>query len=56
MFESMINSLHQMFKELESKILISLDAWTSPNGFAFIAIVVHYITNDGRFGTSLPRL
>ena len=34
-------------QELESKVSISLDAWTPSNQYAFIAIVVHYITNDG---------
>lgn len=29
---------------------VSLDAWTSSNGYAFMAIVVHYISNDGKIG------
>jgi hypothetical protein len=29
-------------------ISISLDAWTSPNGMAFMAIIVHYIINKGK--------
>jgi hypothetical protein len=32
---------------VEGKISISLDAWTSSNNYAFMAIVAHYITNDG---------
>jgi len=32
------------------KVSISLDAWTSKNQIAFIAIVVHYVTNDWRLG------
>jgi hypothetical protein len=36
-------------QELESKVSISLDAWTSSNQYVFIAIVAHYITNDGHF-------
>ena len=33
-------------KELNSKVSISADAWTSNNQHAFLAIVVHYVTND----------
>ncbi|KIL54477.1 hypothetical protein M378DRAFT_92476 [Amanita muscaria Koide BX008] len=36
--------------ELDSKISISLDAWTSSNQYAFLALVAHYITNDGNLG------
>jgi hypothetical protein len=35
---------------VESKISISLDAWTSSNNFAFMAVVAHYITNAGKLG------
>lgn len=31
---------------------LSLDAWTSPNQYAFLAIVAHFVTNDGCLGTS----
>ena len=31
---------------LTSKISISLDAWTSSNYYAFLAIVAHYVTDD----------
>ncbi len=27
---------------------ISLDAWTSSNNIAFLAIVAHYVTNEGK--------
>ncbi|KAJ7915708.1 hypothetical protein B0H13DRAFT_1871829 [Mycena leptocephala] len=27
---------------------LSLDAWMSNNGYAFLAIVIHYIGNDGK--------
>jgi hypothetical protein len=37
-------------QELESKVSLSLDAWTSSNGHAFLAIIVHYVTNDGHLG------
>ncbi|KAG9226778.1 hypothetical protein CCMSSC00406_0009676 [Pleurotus cornucopiae] len=36
-----------MFAELDSKVSLSLDAWTSPNQYAFLAIVAHFVTNDG---------
>jgi hypothetical protein len=38
-------------KELEGKVALSLDAWTSSNQHVFLAIVAHYITNDGQLGT-----
>lgn len=38
------------FQELESKVSLSLDAWTSPNQHPFLAIVAHYVTNDGKLG------
>ncbi|KAF9494850.1 hypothetical protein BDN71DRAFT_1507353 [Pleurotus eryngii] len=34
-------------KELNRKVSISLDAWTSSNHYAFLAIVAHYVMNDG---------
>jgi hypothetical protein len=37
-------------QELEGKIAISLDAWTSSNQHAFLAIVAHYVTNEGQLG------
>lgn len=37
-------------KSLEGKISLSLDAWTSSNRYAFLAIVAHYITNEGECG------
>lgn len=36
---------------IEGKISISLDAWTSSNNYAFMAIVAHYITKDGQLST-----
>ena len=34
--------------DVDGKISISLDAWTSSNNFAFMAIVAHFITNAGQ--------
>ncbi|KIL55008.1 hypothetical protein M378DRAFT_201131 [Amanita muscaria Koide BX008] len=48
MGEDTVGNVKKMFSELESKVSISLDAWTSSNQYAFLAIVAHYITNDGR--------
>jgi len=41
---------------LDGKISLSLDTWTSSNGYAFLAIVAHYITNDGELGKNIPML
>ena len=41
-----------MSKALEGKISLSLDAWTSSNCYAFLAIVAHYVRNDGLYGMS----
>jgi hypothetical protein len=38
-------------QELDCKISISLDAWTSSNMYAFMAIVAHYVNKDGQLGT-----
>ena len=32
---------------------MSLDAWTSSNNYAFLAIVAHYINKSGNLGTFL---
>lgn len=48
--------------EVDGKISISLDAWTSSNNFAFMAIIAHYVTTEGVLGmhfvfvASLPLL
>ena len=36
--------------DVDSKISISLDAWTSSNNYAFMAIVAHYVTRSGKLG------
>ena len=35
---------------LESKVCLSLDAWTSSNQYVFLAIVAHYVSNNGQLG------
>jgi hypothetical protein len=37
-------------KENTSFFAVSLDAWTSSNGYAFMAIVLHWIGNNGKLG------
>lgn len=47
MGEDKVEDIKRMFSELKGKVSISLDAWTSSNHYAFLAIVAHYVTNDG---------
>lgn len=49
-FMGVVESFFMCHQELDSKVSISLDAWTSSNQHAFLAIVAHYITNDGKLG------
>ena len=39
-------------QSLKSNVSLSLDAWTSSNGIAFLAIVAHYVSNKGELGAS----
>ncbi|KAJ6622463.1 hypothetical protein B0H10DRAFT_2431847 [Mycena sp. CBHHK59/15] len=48
MEEEMVKELFVTFKETTSDFVLSLDAWTSSNGYAFMAIVIHYIGNDSK--------
>ncbi|KIL55047.1 hypothetical protein M378DRAFT_188692 [Amanita muscaria Koide BX008] len=48
MGEDTIDGVREMFKNLEGKVALSLDAWTSSNQYAFLAIVAHYVTNEGQ--------
>ena len=52
-----LSSINNPGQENTSDFVLSLDAWTSNNGCAFLAIIVHYIGNDGELGVSLsvPR-
>lgn len=45
---------HLFQNDIEGKISLSLDAWTSSNNYAFLAIVAHYITKTGDLGTITP--
>jgi hypothetical protein len=51
----LISMNSQISQENKSNFVLSLDAWTSSNGYAFLAIVVHYIGNDGKLGLSLAN-
>jgi hypothetical protein len=35
---------------LDCQVSLSLNALTSPNGHAFLAVVMHYILNDWKLG------
>ncbi|KAF5360260.1 hypothetical protein D9758_009172 [Tetrapyrgos nigripes] len=48
MHESVVDQYCSLFSEVESKFAISLDAWTSSNGYAFMAIIAHYVDNKGK--------
>ena len=37
-------------QELDASVSLSLDAWTSSNGHAFLAIVMHWIDDDWNLG------
>ncbi|KAF4617983.1 hypothetical protein D9613_012957 [Agrocybe pediades] len=47
MGEDSVAKTKEMFASLQSKRSISLDAWTSSNQYAFLAIVAHYVSNAG---------
>ena len=38
------------------KVSLSLDSWTSSNGHAFLAVVMHYINDDWKLGKSYISL
>ncbi|KAF5338562.1 hypothetical protein D9758_016540 [Tetrapyrgos nigripes] len=56
MHESVVDQYRSLFSEVESKFAISLDAWTSSNGYAFMAIIAHYVDNKGKLGMNLAFL
>ncbi|KAJ8515596.1 hypothetical protein ONZ45_g6994 [Pleurotus djamor] len=45
--EDTIDEMVIMFSKVKSKVSLSLDAWTSSNQHAFLAIVAHFVNNDG---------
>ncbi|KAJ6458310.1 hypothetical protein DFH09DRAFT_1115517 [Mycena vulgaris] len=56
MSQEMREALAEIFKENHSHFVQSLDAWTSSNGYAFMAIVIHYIGNDGKLDMFDPAI
>jgi hypothetical protein len=50
--ELVSNATERAIKDLTGKVSLSLDAWTSSNCIAFLAIVAHYVSNNGELGTS----
>jgi hypothetical protein len=49
-------SISICFKANEWKFSVSFDAWTSSNGHVFVAIVSHWIDNDGKLHKPLLLL
>jgi hypothetical protein len=49
------NVLTFSWQALEGKISLSLDAWTSSNCYAFLAVIAHYITNKGLSGECFDK-
>uniref|UniRef100_A0A0W0GFI2 Transposase-like protein n=1 Tax=Moniliophthora roreri TaxID=221103 RepID=A0A0W0GFI2_MONRR len=45
--EKMFDETREMFKDLDLKISLSIDAWTLSNSHAFLAIVAHWVSNEG---------
>ena len=41
---------HVLFKALKGDVSLLLDMWTSSNGFTFLGIVMHYVTNYWEVG------
>jgi hypothetical protein len=49
-------SISICWKANESNFSVSLDAWTSSNGHVFVAIVAHWIDNNGKLRKPLLLL
>jgi hypothetical protein len=49
---SLYNILTRL-QTLKGKVSLSLDAWTLSNQYAFLAIVAHYMSNDGQLGACI---
>lgn len=49
MGEDTVNNVKKMIEELDCKVSISLDGWTSSNQYRFLVIMMHYITNAWNF-------
>lgn len=41
-----------MMQKIAGMVSLSLDAWTSSNGYAFLAIVMHYVDDNWESRTS----
>ncbi|KAJ7884330.1 hypothetical protein B0H14DRAFT_3743513 [Mycena olivaceomarginata] len=53
MGEDVEKELKALFAANESNFSVSLDAWTSSNGHAFVAIVAHWIDNNGKLRSAV---
>jgi len=49
-----MDSLTSNCQELDSKVSLSLDCWTSSNQYAFLTIIMHYVNNDWELGMCSP--
>ncbi|KAJ7719471.1 hypothetical protein B0H14DRAFT_2643028 [Mycena olivaceomarginata] len=55
MGDKLEKELTAMFAKNESKFALSLDGWTSSNGYASIAMVLHWVNNSGDLGETPIR-
>ncbi|KAF5345060.1 hypothetical protein D9758_010453 [Tetrapyrgos nigripes] len=46
--EATIEEIRDIFLKINGKVALSIDAWTSSNQHAFLAIVAHYINEEGQ--------
>lgn len=54
MGEDTVEEVKKMIEELDCKVSVSLDGWTSSNQYGFLAIVMHYITKAWQLSEYLP--
>lgn len=55
MGEDTVTDVKKMIAESNCNVSLSLDGWTSSNLYGFLAIVMHYITNNWQLGECLER-
>lgn len=55
-FKEKKDELAQALTEIESKIHLSFDAWSAPNGLPLLGIVGHWVNKYGYFGRGLLGL
>lgn len=40
----------ELGQDIKGMVSLALDAWTSANGYAFLAVVMHYVNDDWELG------